>query len=289
LRWLESLNVEIRFINPYEISSLANSLEDVNIIYHVAGRTRGLRKSDFIKDNFIFTKNLIEACKISKIQLKRFILVSSLSAVGPCRNSRPVTEESDCQPVITYGASKRMAEQFAIDNMPNLPITIIRPPAVYGPKDIDIYPYFKLAKLGIIISIANLKKLSIIYVKDLASGIIKASLAESAIGKTYFISNKLPTSTEEFLEIAADSFGIRRIKLRIPHLAVLASAAISDFASRLTYKASVFNREKTVEVSYENWVCSAQKAEDELSFIPGTSLRNGINETILWYKSMKWL
>ena len=58
-------------------------------------------------------------------------------------NGTPVDEKSPCNPITTYGMSKLEAEKECLKMMDSFPITIVRPPAVYGPRDKDVFEFFK--------------------------------------------------------------------------------------------------------------------------------------------------
>ncbi len=171
----KKLNVE--FING-DLSNgklPENLLEDVDNIYHVAGVTHAKSKIDFYNGNYIATKNLIESCIHNNPKIKRFIYVSSLTAVGPSINGAKVNESTPYHPISDYGISKMMAEYEVLKYRNKIPVSVVRPSAVYGPRDKDWYMYAKSIKNGIQLLIGFSKKyVNLIYIDDLIDGIVKA-------------------------------------------------------------------------------------------------------------------
>ena len=74
---------------------------------------------------------------------------------------------------------------------PTIPVTIVRPPTVYGPRDRDVLEMFRWVRYGIhpVIGAPD-KTLSLVHVRDLVRGIAAATLHPLGAGKTYFVSNE---------------------------------------------------------------------------------------------------
>src|SRR5579862_6293146 len=104
------------------------------------------------------------------------VYVSSQSAAGPSREGRPITETDPPLPIGPYGESKLAAERLVIES--ELRHVIVRPPATYGPRDVDILFAFRLASAGIAVRVSSRgQKLSMVHVRDLVSGIVAAAAA----------------------------------------------------------------------------------------------------------------
>lgn len=117
------------------------------VIYHLAGILRGSSFQKLNEVNAEGTRNVCEAA-LGLAGLKKLVYVSSLSAAGPSRNGKPVDENASCQPVSLYGITKLKGEEIAHSYGSRLPLTILRPGAVYGPRETDIFAYFKMVKDG---------------------------------------------------------------------------------------------------------------------------------------------
>lgn len=168
LRWLSGLNVEYVYCDIAEKDSLRDAVRGVDFVFHCAGLTKARNREEYFKANAEGTKNLVEVCLKHNPELKRFVYVSSQAAVGPGSDEKPLNEEAPCRPVTHYGESKLEGEKIVLAYVSRLPITIVRPPAVYGPRDTDILGFFKVANSRFRVSFGlGQSFLSLVYVKDL--------------------------------------------------------------------------------------------------------------------------
>src|SRR3989344_2100082 len=96
---LKRLKVEIAYGDLLDIKSLEKAVKNIDVIFHLAAIARPMAIPDelYFKVNEQGTKNLLEACKNKK--LKKIIIMSSISAVGPTRDDNPVNEDTPCRPV----------------------------------------------------------------------------------------------------------------------------------------------------------------------------------------------
>jgi len=290
LKWLENKNVKIFNFGLSDKEGLKEIIKDADFIYHIAGVVKSKSKDGYFKGNVEPTRNVLDACLQVNPNIKRILIVSSMTACGPTKIGKPVNENTPENPITTYGESKFMQEQLAKSYMDKLPITIVRPPAVYGPRDTEIYLVFKTYKQGLMTLVGfNKKELSLVHVSDLVNGIYLASINENSKGKTYFISSDEITNWTEVSKILEDVFKKKAIKINIPHPVVYLIAAIAQFFSIFSKKPATFNLEKARDFVQEAWTCDISKAVKELNFHPAMSTEEGIRQTIEWYKSEKWL
>jgi nucleoside-diphosphate-sugar epimerase len=124
-------------------------LEEAETVYHVAGVTRCRKPAEYYEGNYLATKNVIDVCACNSSSLRHFVYVSSQTAIGPSLDGRPVAEEAPYHPVSHYGKSKMLAELEVLRASDRLPITIVRPSAVYGPRERDMYDYIRTIKHGL--------------------------------------------------------------------------------------------------------------------------------------------
>ncbi|RME62464.1 MAG: NAD-dependent epimerase/dehydratase family protein, partial [Nitrospirae bacterium] len=259
--------------------------EDVDIIFHVAGLTKASKDEDFFIVNTEGTKNILKAAIKNCKNLKRFVLISSLSACGPSFDGKPVTEETAPHPVSAYGKSKLMAEEIVLKEKDKVPVTIVRPPAVYGPRDRDFFFFFKLINMGIY-PYWGKSYYSIVYVDDLVEGIILAGEKPEARGQTYFFTDNETYSNDEIASVIAEALEKNPVKLPVPR-PILSGLAL--VGGKILSNPSIFNRDKAREIRYNNWTCLCSKAQKELGYEPKVKLREGMKWTADWYKLNRWL
>ncbi|HVW96282.1 MAG TPA: NAD(P)-dependent oxidoreductase [Mucilaginibacter sp.] len=257
-------------------------------IIHAAGITRARSAEEYNKVNADNSHNLALAAVESKIGLKKFVLIGSLAAVGPLSSTGEIiTGDTTPNPVTAYGKSKLLAEE-KIKSVPGLNFTILRPTGVYGPRDKDIFIFFKQVSKRLEPYIGKIEQhLSLIYVTDVAQAAIKALHAGNK--KTYNLSDGNYYSRYALGDFAKETLQIKTVKFHLPVNFIKLIALISEKISSLSNKAPVLNREKLKELMAVNWNCDITPAKKDLGFSPAYDLRAGIAETLEWYRANGWL
>jgi nucleoside-diphosphate-sugar epimerase len=217
--------------------------------------------------------------------LKRFVYLSSLAATGPSSDGKPSTETMEPNPVSSYGRSKLEGERATWRHRDVIPVTIIRPPAVYGPRDRDFHLFFRMVKKGFYPYWGKCYY-SLLYIDDLVRGLIEASVARKAATGVYFLSDGMVYSNEDIMNEIREVLGTKVLKVRIPKAIMSLVAGIGEGIGRGT---SIINRDKMKELSHSFWVCDPKKAEREYGFMPKVLLKEGIKWTADWYRIHQWL
>src|SRR5262245_35405097 len=143
LRYVKDPQINLVYGGLDHSTDWDQALEGVNTIYHVAGTTFARRADDYFTVNHNGTETLLAEALKRSANSKRFLYVSSLAAVGPTRNGVTVNEDTEPAPITPDGRSKLRGEEAVRMVSSILPATIVRPPAVYGPRDYGIYEFFK--------------------------------------------------------------------------------------------------------------------------------------------------
>ncbi len=289
-QWLKDKNVEIIDCGLFDRENLKKVLKDVDYIFHIAGVVKAKREEEYYKGNLESTKVLLEVTAEVSPKIKRFVITSSQTACGPSLHGIPCNEETKEHPITTYGNSKLAQELLAKSFMNIIPITIIRPPAVFGPRDTEVYLIFKTYKAGLYTLIGfDDKHLNLIHVKDLVDGIYLSSISENSINKTYFIASEELYTWPQVGEAIKKAMGRGAVTIRLPHSLVYTVAAFAQFFAMFSSKPATFNLEKARDFVQANWTCDVSKAKNDFGFSQKINLEEGIKETIDWYREMKWL
>lgn len=285
-------NFDIQYIYPEfnNPEALKRQLAEIkpDYIIHAAGVTSARSEAEYNRINATYTYNLALAAKEACPTLKKFVLVGSLAAVGPLNTLNGlITEDTIPRPVTAYGRSKLLAEQ-KLKTVTGLSYTILRPTAVYGPRDTGIFIFFKQVAKGIEPYIGNAQqKLSFIYVKDLAKACIKALYAVN--NQTFNLSDGNFYSRYELGDITKNELKLKPLKFHLPVNFVKIIAVVSEKLSYLRNKAAILNVEKLNELMAVNWHCDIEAAKSDLGFYPSYNLQAGVTETLKWYKANNWL
>ncbi|MFB9862899.1 NAD-dependent epimerase/dehydratase family protein [Rufibacter immobilis] len=272
------------------ISILQKELEEKQYTYiiHAAGSTKAKGAQEYNKVNAEFTRNLAQAAVQANIPLKKFVFLSSLAALGPVayEQTTPITEESKPNPVTDYGRSKLLAEQY-LTEIKELPLVVLRPTAVYGPREKDIFILFSTISKGLDPYIGKLnQRLSFVYVKDLAKAVLQA-LQTAVNGASYNVSDGNSYNRYTLADLTKRILGKKALRLHLPVGAVRSLAVLSELFS--ANKTPALNREKINELIAENWNCSIARIQRDLKYTPEYDLEKGLSQTLQWYKVNKWL
>lgn len=290
LKWLEGKNVKIYNSGLFDKAGLAEVLKDADYLFHVAGVVRSKTKEGFFKGNVETTKNLLEVISELNNKIKRVVIVSSLTACGPSKNGKPVTEETVPQPITTYGKSKLAEEKLAQEYMKKIPITICRAPAIYGEREADIYAMFKGVSKGVMTLVGfNNKKLSLIHGRDFVNGLYLSAISEKAKNQIYFISSEEIYDWSQVSDAMEKAVGKKAFRLKIPHSIIYLVGGISHIANYFSSKPATFNFEKAKDFVQESWTCDTSKAIRDIGYTQQISLEDGMKITADWYKEHKWL
>lgn len=288
-RWLEGKPVEIVVAPLDDPHRLASALEGADWIVHAAGTTHAQSAGEYHEANVKRTETLLRAVIEACPGLRRFLFVSSQAAAGPSPDGRPVVEEQLPQPVSTYGESKLRAEKLTMLLRERLPVTAVRPPGVYGPRDTAFLRAFVAAKRHVIPVLRKGGRFSLIHAEDLAAAIWLLLTDDRAVGEVFFASSPDTTDYEEFgaiLSEAADTWGVR---VTPPLFLLAAGALVGEAVGAITGRAPFLNREKLREITSGDWICSSAKLHSRLGWEPEVPLRDGILATWEWYREAGWV
>ncbi len=281
LRWLEGKNVRLVQGDCCDPSSLAGAVRDASFVVHAAGVTKALRRSEYHAVNTGGTENLLRACGEQGRAIKRFVLVSSRAAAGPDGLDRPVSD---------YGWSKLRAEEAAFRFQDRFPVTILRPTALYGPRDSDVFQLFRMAAKGLLLEISGPERfLQWCHVADAAAAVVLALEQRGSGGRAYCIAEERAYSLTEFRQALLRSGGVQARVVRVPRFAAAGFALAAELAGRLRGRPTIMNRQKVHEAAQPGWTCDTGPASRDLGFRAALPLEQGLAMTWAWYRQQGWL
>ena len=283
----------VQYVSP-DFSSI-DSIREVldhqqyDYVIHAAGITKAFSDDEYNAVNAGYTRQLALAIQSAAAPVSKLVFISSLAALGPVAYEAPapILENSEPRPVTGYGRSKLLAEQY-LQQLEGLPLITLRPTAVYGPRDKDIFIMFKMISRGLEPYIGRKQqRFSFLYVKDLAKATIEA--LTSPYTGTYNLSDGNVYDRYALADITKKLLGRNTWKLHVPYGIVQALAGLLEKMPSRGKSAPALNREKLHELTAPNWYCSIEKSREELHFTPAYDLERGLAETLQWYRENKWL
>ncbi|WP_266206156.1 NAD-dependent epimerase/dehydratase family protein [Pontibacter kalidii] len=289
---LQAFGIKYTSLDFSDVDAIKRELEEkqYHYIIHAAGITKAKQAGDYVRVNAEYTRNLGEAAAGAGIPLKKFVFISSLAALGPTAYEEviPIHEASAAMPVTAYGKSKLLAEKYLAE-VERLPLVVLRPTAVYGPREKDIFIILKTLNLGLEPYIGSKPQwLSFVYVKDLAKAVIQA-LGASINGASYNVSDGNRYNRYALASTTKYILGKKSVRIHMPIGMVRVMARLLEALYATSSKMPALNKEKLNELAAENWHCSIDKLKEELGFVPEYDLEKGLQQTLQWYKENKWL
>jgi nucleoside-diphosphate-sugar epimerase len=286
---LEGLsNVEIFEGTVEDADRMREAVEGVDAIVHAAGLVKARSKDEFFTVNVGGTSNLVQATRGRR--LKRFVQVSSLEACGPSADGRPISADQE-NPISAYGRSKLAAEKVVLSAKDDIPVVILRPGAIYGPRDGEILEAFKSIQRGLLPLVAGgAAKAVWIYATDCAQACVRAVDADVPSGRTYFVDDGCgPIDQRQMLADAERALGKRalvRANLPVPFLMTVARGL--EALGQVTNRPVMLTREKA-NVLLQHWVSSSEDTRRELGWEPKVGWPEGVERTVQWYRENGWL
>ncbi|MCH5229782.1 MAG: NAD(P)-dependent oxidoreductase [Muribaculaceae bacterium] len=296
-KYLTDPRIEFVTFNFDDAASLKTTMEEALpkgekwdwIIYNL-GATKAISFSDFSKVNYEYLKSFIEAIKESEKVPEKFLLMSSLSVLGPQheKDGGKFSERDIPRPNTRYGASKLKAEMLL--TMEGIPYIIFRPTGIYGPRDKDYFLMLQSISKGFDFSAGYKKQLlTFIYVEDLATAIYDA-LEKAPVNQTYIISEEAAYTQKEYRRMASEALGKKGvISIPLPLWIVKGVSSVAEKWGVAHMKASTLNRDKFNIMKQRNWDADVSKAKKDFGFSPKVSLKEGLKKSIEWYRKEHWL
>ena len=251
-------------------AALSQLVAKVDAIIHIAGLTNSPDAAKFASANVEGTRAMIAAAKDSGI--KRFIFVSSLAARKP--------------ELSAYCASKLAAEKLV--EASGLNWTIIRPPGVYGPRDVDYLDMFKAAKLGVV-PLPPGGASSMIHVDDLAELLLVLVPASPKTRLAVYEPDDGRTGGWSHRELAATigaAVGRKPLALHLPNW-ILETGARAD--RLLRGDRAKLTLDRVGYLVHPNWVSRFDKGVPRDLWTPKITTPKGLATTARWYREQGWL
>ena len=277
-RWLDGLNYETVLLDLQNRGGLERACENVDLVVHAAGVTRAKDEATFFRVNTEGTLNLAHAAQRQGVS--RFVFVSSLEAHGPDGAGGPDS---------SYGHSKLDAETGLRDmNGATLEVVVLRPAGVYGPRDTDLLPLFKLAKLGFLPAPATGGVLQPVHAHDVAGAVLAAATRSAAFGPFPVAEPRSYTWPEVGQGLAA-ALGRSVTTLKVPAAVFLAAGYGLESVAKLLDQTPQLDSRRARALAVHTYTCDVAATQREFGWQPDYPLYEGLAQTARWYERQGWL
>jgi nucleoside-diphosphate-sugar epimerase len=324
LKLLEGLPIQIAKGDVTDIDSLRAALAGYDVVYHLAGLTKALSLRKLLDVNAAGTHNVIQTAA-ARTNPPVVILVSSLAVAGPSPANQPREPHETPCPVSNYGASKLAGEIAAASLASQVPITIVRPPIVFGEADMLSLELFQPVVTFGVHTVPGMaaRNYSLVHAGDLSQLLLLAAErgrrlkasdrpldwrrwseadgnrqsmlidagfpAANGQGIYYAADDEQPTFAELGRLIATAAGRRRCLVLHTPDAVVRGLGLAGEGLGKLLGKPMSLNRDKAREATAGHWTCSTATAKAELGFAPAAPLIERLRQTVAWYREQGWI
>jgi nucleoside-diphosphate-sugar epimerase len=273
--------VTVHFGSVDDVPLLTKAMCGAEAVIHCAGKIKALHSSDFYRVNQAGTRNVVTAANACRESVRHLVYISSLAVSGPGVPGCPAEETGEPRPVSVYGQSKWLGE-IEVRQRCRVPWTILRPAAVYGPRDTEFLTVFQKVKRRVMPLVSGAKRtLNMVYGPDVAAAVLCSLIHERGAGGTYHVAAEPACTDEEFMQEIAAQLRCRPLRLPVPRPVLYLACVIQEIVSRVTGRPNILSRQKLPELLAPGWVCSTDRIRQDLGFTAPTS--QGGHPDVDWY------
>ncbi len=292
LDYLKDPKINFLYYNFEDEDNLRKQLVSHKFDYIIlnAGVTNAPNRETYFKINAGMNRKLCKILIEENIIPEKLVLISSLASYGPADFQVKQVLDADAvpHPVTWYGESKLQAEQF-IDSFRQIPSIILRPTAVFGPRDMDMISVYKTIKSGLEPKVGfGQQDMSFIYVKDLAK-LVVSTLDSPIKNRSYFVSDGKTYRSDIFYGFIKEILKKKTFKVTVPISVMKGVAAISEAVGQLRGQYPILNRNKIKEYFARSFAVDTTDLKNDFNFVPDFELKEALEITINWCKDNKLL
>src|SRR5262245_20701003 len=287
---MRALGAEAARGDVLDRAAVAAALAGATHVFHAAAMLKAPWRKAFVTENVEGTACIARACAEAATP-PSLVLVSSLAAAGPSPAEAPRDEEDAPAPVSAYGRVKLACEAAAREHGERVPLTIVRPPMVFGEGDKTALGLFRWAARGLsVVPTRARRRISLVHVDDLVEVLIRSAEAGercdgSATRGVYFSPGSEDVELGALAPRVARAMGRSGVRtLRLPMALTWVVATLSESLARLRDRPTFLNRDKARELAAGSWICNGAKAQRTLGWSPAP-LDERLAQTAAGYRS----
>jgi len=276
----------------FDEAVINEAMEGVNYVFHVAAAYREAKISDDIYWN-VHVKSTynLAAAAVRQPGFSRFVHVSTLGVHGHI-DTPPATEEYQFSPGDKYQETKVEAELWIreFSRTHDMPLSVVRPAAIYGPGDRRLLKVFKMARMRFVPLLGLRQKhlYHLIHVTDLVRFMLVAASHERTLGEVYAVGAKDYISIPDMIRIIARKLGTSPRFLRLPVTPFFIAGDICEFICKpLNIEPPIYRRR--VAFYTKDRAFDTSKLRDHTGFEYRYTNETGLSDLVDWYRQAGWL
>jgi len=270
--------------------TLRRALDGIEVVYNIAAlyRPANVPNRMYWEVNVEGVRNIVEEAAAAGVT--RFVHCSTIGVHGHVRNP-PANETSEIKPDDYYQYTKLKGEEMARELAPtlDLPVAIVRPAAIYGPREDRFLKLAKLIKSGNFIMFGNGEvPYHFIHIDDLCRAFELCAEKDAAVGQTYIIADDHPITLNQIVSIMAAALGVPVPRRRLPLWVLTVASVACEFACKPFGIAPPLHRRRASWFSHVRSFDIA-KARRELGYEPQVRIEDGLADMVRSYQEAGWL
>lgn len=287
---LERLGVELRPGDLSDPGSIAQAMHGVELVYHIAALYRQQKGEprQFWQINAEAVEHLLAAAV--QCGVPRFVHCSTVGVHGHIAQP-PATEATPYSPGDLYQESKLAGELIAQRYMRegHIGVTIFRPAAIYGPRDVRFLKLFRAIKKQRFVMLGSGEvTYHLVYIDDLIDGMVSCGTQEQAIGQIYILGGTSYLSLNQLVAMIAEELQVPKPHLRIPLWPVYGLGYVCEVLCKpFGLEPPLYRRR--IDFFKKSRAFDISKAQRELGYRPKVSLKEGLHRTAQWYREQGFL
>lgn len=167
-------------------------------------------------------------------------------------------------------------------------LVILRPGGVYGPRDSDLLPMFRMARRGFLVIPRSPAPLQPIFVDDVIEAVVRAA-SGPVPDAPLPLAERARYGWTEVAHALGEALGRRVRAIRVPYATFWTAGLLGELGSRLTRKAPALDRRQARDFARYSWTCDPSPTEAALGWSALVALPDGLARTASWYREVGWL
>ena len=284
--FLKTIGARLIYGDINDFDSLKTAMKGMDKVYHSAAIVEEwISKKEAYRVNVEGTRNLLECAKQEHI--KRFIYISSLSVLGMKDHYKDDENTPYYKSGDSYIDTKIDAEKLVLEYRRNfnLPVTVIRPGFVFGPREKKLIPRIleNINKNKFMFVGDGKNKIDVVYIDNLIDAILLAGKNPSSIGQIYNVTDDSGMALEDFIFKIADIWQIKRPSKHVPKpLAYLVCSLLGAWAGITKPKNPPYITKTRIKFLSLNLDFDVSKMRKELGYSPIVDVEEGLRRTKQW-------